>query len=288
MNTQYILIALVILCLSLYHFRMMPEKIKYSLNTDEEKEQEQDEEQDEDSSQIKDNFLETFQNILPKNDCKIILLYSKNCSHSIDFIPTWEKLKTLKVSNTKFVEIEASEDIDDSFAKYNIKTVPKLILHFDHETDFSVYKGDRSLESILEFLKLKGINLNESYLEGFQNERPERRNIRASIGFDKDRNEYYLKTPKLKTYINKHNDKVHPLFSIILTYIDELKVMGLTPKQITEELNVHKIKKFLIDCEHGICCQLDKVKSIYKDDSVNMEVVKNLEENVCKKNMAYI
>lgn len=276
MNSHYILIALVILCLSLYHFRMMPEKIKYS---------EINENQNQNNNQ---NSNETFQNLLPKNDCKIILLYSKNCSHSMDFIPTWEKLKTLKVSNTEFDEIEASEDIDDSFAKYNIKTVPKIILHFNEETQFHVYNGDRTLESILEFLKLKGINLNESKLEGFQNKRPERRNIRASIGFDKDRNEYYLKTPKLKTYINKHNDTVHPLFSIILTYIDELKTMGLTPEEITEELNVNKIKKFLTKCEYGICCQMEDVKSMYKEDPVNMEVIKNLEENVCKKNMYYI
>lgn len=276
MNTHYILVALVVLCLSLYHFRMMPEKIQYSNVIEESKNIESEE------------GTESFENLLPKNDCKIILLYSKTCSHSIDFIPTWEKLKTLKVSNTEFVEIEASEDIDDSFAKYNIKTVPKIILHFNHETNFHVYSGDRSIESILEFLKLKGINLNESNLEGFENKRPERRNIRASIGFDKDRNEYYLKTPRIKTYINKNNDSVHPLFSVILTYIEELKVMGLTPEQITEELNVHKIKKFLVDCEYGICCQMDEVKTLYKDDPKNMEVIGNIENNVCKKNMAYI
>ena len=272
MNTQYILVILVVLCLTLYHFRTQPENITYeTVETN-------------NNNLIKNenknnNSIEGFSVLKPFDIVKVILLYTKTCPHCIDFIPTWQKLKQLKKENVQFVEIESGEDIDDSFAKYNVKYVPTLIVHYDNKKDFHTYKGDRTLESVLEFLKLKGVHLDETLLEGFETGI----GSYGSIGFDKDRNEYYIITPRLKLYINKNNNTIDPLFSILLTYIDQLKQNGITDKdRIIQELNKKEIKDIIKDHKIGICHRIKEIEDMYQNSPLNLQQLKNIENNVCK------
>ena len=273
MNTQYILVILVVLCLTLYHFRIQPENITYKTvetNNNLMKNENQN-----------NTSIEGFSVLQPFDKVKVILLYSKTCPHCIDFIPTWQKLKQLKKENVQFVEIEGSQDIDDSFAKYNVKYVPTLIVHYENKTDFHTYKGDRTLESVLEFLKLQGIHLDETLLEGFENDNET--SSYGSIGFDEERNEYYIKTNQIKLYINKNNDTLDPLFSILLTYIDQLKQNGITDKdRIIQELNKEEIKDVLKDRKIGLCNRIKDIESIYENSPELLEKIKSINNNVCK------
>lgn len=272
MNTQYILVILVVLCLTLYHFRTQPENITYeTVETN-------------NNNLIKNenknnNSIEGFSVLTPFDKVKVILLYTKTCPHCIDFIPTWQKLKQLKKENVQFVEIEAGEDIDDSFAKYNVKFVPTLIVQYDNKKDFHTYKGDRTLESVLEFLKLNGVNLDETHIEGFKN----KIGSYGSIGFDKYRNEYYVITPRIKLYINKNNTTIDPLFSILLTYIEQLKEAGInTKKDMINELNKKEIKDIIKDRKIGLCHRIKEIENMYQNSPLNLKQLKSIENNVCK------
>ena len=68
----------------------------------------------------------------------IYLFYSTDCKHSMDFIPTWETLKTLKdYSNlVAFRDVEASNDINDDFIKYNIKQMPTIVIQNENERGY--------------------------------------------------------------------------------------------------------------------------------------------------------
>ena len=261
MNTHYILAILVVLCLTLYHFRMQPENNKYKINKN------------------KNDILENFSMLKPYDKVKIILLYSKTCSHSISFIPVWQKLKQLKKENVEFIEIENTDDKNDLFSKYNIKYVPTLIVQYDNKKDFHVYQGNRTLENVLEFLKLKGVHLDETLLEGFENHN----NNYGSIGFDKERNEYYVITPRIKLYINKNNDTIDPLFSILLTYIEQLKERGITTKkEILDELNKKEIKEIIKDRKIGLCHRIKEIENMYQNSPSNLQQLKSINNNVCK------
>ena len=123
------------------------------------------------NNQIKEGFQneQTNNNLINDNNAVLMFFYSKTCSHCINFIPTWEKLKKMKTPGIEFKSIEGDSDDNDNFIKYNIKYLPTIILQFENKQDFNVYKGDRSIDDIIKFVRLNGINLNTTVLEGFQN-----------------------------------------------------------------------------------------------------------------------
>ena len=56
--------------------------------------------------------IEPFNLLLDTKPKKIILFYSKSCPYSMEFIPTWEKLKLMK-DFSKTISFEAIEEGDD-------------------------------------------------------------------------------------------------------------------------------------------------------------------------------
>lgn len=207
-----------------------------------------------------------------KNKKYIYLFYSKKCIHSMNFIPIWEKLKTLKdYSNlVEFRDVEETEDEDDEFIKYNIKQMPTIIIQNENERDFTVYKGSRTLEDIVEFLKLKtSINLNKNDLEGFSN-----------FSFD---GEYYkVETDKFKQSIHKDFQNTHPLFSLIISFLHNNKNNDNEP--LEKNINLLKLKEnkdFLKCNKNGICSEIEELKTIYKDSEENMKLINLINEVVC-------
>ena len=114
----------------------------------------------------------------------------------MNFIPTWNKLTNMKVNTVEFKEIEGDSDNNDDFIKYNIKYLPTIIIQFENENDFTVYKGDRSIKDIIDFTRLNGIILNTSILEGiegFQNNEDDFTFEKGIFSYDETMNEYQLK-----------------------------------------------------------------------------------------------
>jgi len=230
-----------------------------------------------------------------KNDTKstLIFFYSKTCPYCIDFIPTWEKLKKMKTSNIEFESIEGDSDDTDAFIKYNIKYLPTLILQFEGKKDFNVYKGDRTIDDIIKFVRLNGVNLNTTILEGFINNNSENNNNNKSQN-EEEENEEEGKIYECKTYddfkfekgifklekdsqnketyslemnnisgiknnhifyASKIDNGVNPVYFLVSKFIDELrnKPYNMNDEDIAYELNKCKIKRFLKNLDFGLC-----------------------------------
>lgn len=216
--------------------------------------------------------------LLEKKNKIIYLFYSVDCMYSMEFIPIWETLKTLKDhSNTvEFRDIEESNDEDDNFIKYNIKQMPTIIIQNENEQDFTVYKGSRTLEDIVEFLKVKtGINLNKDNLEGFNN-------------FNFDGENYKMETDEYIQNIHKDIKYTHPLFSLILSYIHLYKKDGKSIKDIIDLLNLKENKDFLKCNKNGICTEIEELKKIYNSNNEIMELIELINKEVCISDFALI
>jgi thiol-disulfide isomerase/thioredoxin len=264
-----------------------------------------------DSSRYEINPIikEGFQNLIDNKNANIILFYSKKCENSMNFIPTWNKLNKMKVNNVEFKEIEGDSDNNDDFIKYNIKYLPTLIIQFENENDFTVYKGDRSIKDIIDFTRLNGIILNTSILEGiegFQNNEDDFSFETGIFSYDEENNEYQLKikdktikfvydlTNKkynfistnefgnnitLKNYSESHN----PTFGLVSWFIDYLKSIDKTDNEIVYELNKINTKKFIKHLDYGLCYdnKISRLKSYYKNNE-NYENSENSKQIIDK------
>ena len=201
------------------------------------------------------------------NNATLIFFYSKTCPHCINLIPTWEKIKKMKTENIEFKSIEGDSDANDDFIKYNIKYLPTIILQFEGKKDFNVYKGDRSIDDIIKFVRLNGINLNTTILEGFENNNSENKgyicnnneNFEKGI-FTVENNEFILKMLKIEKENNENpvyeeidrkevidEDPINIVYYLVSLFIDKLRdkeTFNMSEEDIAFELNKCNIKKF--------------------------------------------
>lgn len=262
---------------------------------------------------------EGFQNLINNEKATLTLFYSKTCSHCIDLIPIWEQLKSMNKKNDylTFKELESDNDENDSFVKYNIKYLPTIILQFENKSDFTVYKGDRTLNDIIKFIRLNGLIIeqyNNISIESFQNHNSGTTQFDFEKGifdYNKDTATYSLETElgKIKFILNSVSDKYdliiekpgeknikikeysegyNPTFGLVSYFIDELKQMKMTESQIIIELNKLETKKFIKHLGNGICYdnKIEHLKSHYKsknnDDYDDIEKKLTLiDERVC-------
>lgn len=236
------------------------------------------------NSNNKNAVKEAFSNknqIINNTKKYIYLFYSTDCKHSIDFIPTWETLKTLKdYSNlVECRDVEASNDINDDFIKYNIKKMPTILIQNENEQDFTVYKGTRTLDDLVYFLKIKtGINLNKDDLEGFSN-----------ISFDNKTQEYKMETPTYIQTIKADFNRTHPLFSLIVSFLHFHRNSKDEPLETKLDLLKLKSNKDFLKCnEKGICNEIEELKELYKENDEMINLIHLIEEEVCLDNTALI
>jgi thiol-disulfide isomerase/thioredoxin len=256
--------------------------------------------------------LEGFQNqplnnnLINDNNAVLMFFYSKTCPHCIDFIPTWEKLKKMKVPSIKFENIEGDSDDNDAFIKYNIKYLPTLILQFEEKTDFDVYKGDRSIDDIIKFVRLNGINLNTTILEGFvgndndddddgyvcdvyEDFEFEKGIFKLEEDIDGGNKRYTLEMKNLvKEEIPTNNkdldEAINPVYYLVSKFINTLRTRdGLSDDEIAYELNKCNIKMFLKNVEYGLCynSSIKLLKKQYKNDKAELANIELIEKKVC-------
>ena len=236
-------------------------------------------------NQISDN------NLITDNKGVLMLFYSKTCPNCMDLIPIWEKLKKMKTSSIKFKSIEGDNDDEDAFIKYNIKYLPTIILQFEGKKDFNVYRGDRSIEDIIQFVRLNGINLNTTSLEGFLNYESKGYMCDYTPGSVFEKGKFKLNGDKLILTIKNHvyeytipdnvdTGKINPvyIYSAVSNFIKELRDQGKNEDEIAYELNKCNIKKFLKNLEYGLCYNnsIDKLKTFHKDsksDLININLI---------------
>lgn len=242
------------------------------------------------NSNNKNAVKEAFSNknqIINNTKKYIYLFYSTDCKHSIDFIPTWETLKTLKdYSNlVEFRDVEASNDINDDFIKYNIKKMPTILIQNENEQDFTVYKGTRTLDDLVYFLKIKtGINLNKDDLEGFSSSI-----ISPNFSFDNKTQEYKMETPTYIQTIKADFNRTHPLFSLIVSFLHFHRNSKDEPLETKLDLLKLKSNKDFLKCnEKGICNEIEKLKELYKENDEMINLINLIEEEVCLDNTALI
>jgi len=235
-----------------------------------------------------------------ENDSKAVLMlfYSKTCPYSIDFIPTWEKLKKMKTPSIKFENIEGDSDDNDAFIKYNIKYLPTLILQFEEKTDFDVYKGDRTIDDIIKFVRLNGINLNTTILEGFVGGDGDGGyicNVYEDFDFEKgifkleeDSNggnkRFTLKMKDFNDEVNVDNEDINPVYYLVSKFINILRDSDkLSDDEIAYELNKCNIKKFLKNLEYGLCYNntIQALKKQYKNNKDELANIELIEKKVC-------
>jgi thioredoxin-like negative regulator of GroEL len=83
----------------------------------------------------------------------IILYFSPNCGHCTQFMENgWGEFKT-KTNNNTSIDVKqiSCDDNPESCANLNIEGYPTVILF--HENNNIVYEGDRSLDSLVAFVK---------------------------------------------------------------------------------------------------------------------------------------
>jgi len=249
-------------------------------------------------SQLKEGFQNEQtdnNNLMNDNNAVLMFFYSKTCSHCINFIPTWEKLKKMKTPGIEFKSIEGDSDDNDNFIKYNIKYLPTIILQFEGMEDFNVYKGDRSIDDIIKFVKSNGINLNTTILEGFENSENSGYNCGDNKDFEFEKGIFKLENDKFILKMKDINDiiidadieeDINPVYYLVSKFIDELRkkdTYNMSDEEIGYELNKCNIKKFLKNLEYGLCYNnnIDNLKKLYKNSESDMIKLQLLDKKVC-------
>ncbi len=248
-------------------------------------------------------------NLINHNSAILMFFYSKTCSYCIDFIPTWEKLKKMKTSSIEFKSIEENDDDNDDFIKFNIKYLPTIILQFEGKRDFNLYKGDRSIEDIIKFVRLNGINLNTTILEGFQNsDNDENKGYICNNDENFEKGIFKLENNKfILEMLKKEEDKngkmvevyepileidadieedINSVYNLVSLFIDKLRdkdIYNMSDQEIAYELNKCNIKKFLKNLEYGLCYNntIEKLKNKYKNIESDMIKLNILDKIVC-------
>lgn len=101
-----------------------------------------------DYTDIKNNYPEKF---TPEKTHKLCLYYAPWCGHCKNLKPTWEELKKeLKDGTIEIIDYNC--DTNSECKKNNISGFPTIIFH-KKCGDKVLYRGDRSLKSLLDFIK---------------------------------------------------------------------------------------------------------------------------------------
>ena len=237
-------------------------------------------------------------NLINDNKAVLIFFYSKTCPYCIDFIPTWEKLKKMKTPNVDFNSVEESNDINDDFIKYNIKYLPTVILQFEGKNDFNTYKGDRSIEDIIKFVRLNGINLNTTILEGFVNNNNNNDDDegykcgdykkfefeKGIFTLNKKTNRFILEMEDYTREIDADVEFVNPAYFLVSLFIDKLRAKNMNDNEIALELNKCKTKMFIKNLnDYGLCYNntIEKLKDEYKNNKSDIIKLELIETKVC-------
>lgn len=88
-----------------------------------------------------------------KKNIKVYLFWAEWCGHSNNFMPTWNKLKETKMDsiNVEFIDIkDDNEEFEDYTNKFEITGFPTLVIL--NKNDYEIYNGERTVESITEFI----------------------------------------------------------------------------------------------------------------------------------------
>jgi thiol-disulfide isomerase/thioredoxin len=88
---------------------------------------------------------------------KVVLYYANWCGHCMDFKPVWDELKTkLDEKNIRHDEHE-HETSSDLMKARGIKGFPTIRFENNKNDDYTVYKGERTIDAILKALdEIKG------------------------------------------------------------------------------------------------------------------------------------
>lgn len=87
------------------------------------------------------------------NNTKVILYYANWCAHCEEFLPEWEKLKSMIIDkNVEFLEFEESQHLQ-KMQDENIKGYPTIMIIIDGEK--REYNGERTAKAIAAFI-IKG------------------------------------------------------------------------------------------------------------------------------------
>ena len=114
---------------------------------------------------------ENFEPLIDKKIKHIYFFYNKKSKYSMDLIPILQKIKKININKNKVIfhdintdNLKNLESKNKSIKSFNIKSIPRIILQNEGESNFYEYIGNNTLNDIIEFLKKHNVYLNESQL----------------------------------------------------------------------------------------------------------------------------
>ena len=114
---------------------------------------------------------ENFEQFIDKKIKHIYFFYNEKSKYSMDLIPIIKKIKKINKDKKKVIfhdintdTLKALEKKNVNVKSFNVKSIPRLILQNEKESNFYEYIGNNTLNDIIDFLKKHNIYLNESQL----------------------------------------------------------------------------------------------------------------------------
>lgn len=114
---------------------------------------------------------ENFEQFIDKKIKHIYFFYNEKSKYSMDLIPIIQKIKKINTDKKKVIfhdintdTLKALEKKNVNVKSFNVKSIPRLILQNEKESNFYEYIGNNTLNDIIDFLKKHNIYLNESQL----------------------------------------------------------------------------------------------------------------------------
>ena len=114
---------------------------------------------------------ENFEQLIDNKIKHIYFFYNEKSKYSMDLIPIIQKIKKINTDTKKVIFHDINTDTLSDLEKknkniksFNVKSIPRLILQNEKETNFYEYIGNNTLNDIIDFLKKHNIYLNESQL----------------------------------------------------------------------------------------------------------------------------
>jgi hypothetical protein len=122
---------------------------------------------------LKKNYkcTENFELLINNKIKHIYFFYNEKSKYSMDLIPIIQKIKKINTNKDKVIfhdintdKLEDLENKNINIKRFNVKSIPRLILQNEKETTFNEYIGNNTLNDIIKFFKKHNIYLNESQL----------------------------------------------------------------------------------------------------------------------------
>lgn len=83
---------------------------------------------------------------------KLIYFYMNRCPWCVKFNPTWKKLTEKYKGDVVLKKIERNDAGPEMLSKYDVKGFPSIV-YVKGSKDYEHYKGDRTVDGILSFIK---------------------------------------------------------------------------------------------------------------------------------------